>query len=108
MLFRSPGGVLGEMSLITADARSATGRLLRDTRVFKLPAQRFRTMLDEGAPAAFKVVAVIAEILARRLGTMNSKVLELADKLDPGGTTPPPLKDQELAELHRAMQVWSF
>ena len=103
-----PGGVLGEMSLITADARSATGRSLRDTRVFKLPAQRFRAMLGEGAPAAFKVVAVIAEILARRLGAMNTKVLELADKLDPGDATPPPLKDRELAELHRAMQVWSF
>ena len=103
-----PGGVLGEMSLITADARSATGRAMVDSRVLRLPAQPFRALLGEGSTAALKIAAAIAEILARRVATMNSLVLELADKVDPAGKKLPALKDTELAELHRAMQVWSF
>lgn len=102
------GGVLGEMSLITSDLRSATGRAIVDTRVLRLPAQRFRALLEGGSTAALKIVAAIAEVLARRLGTMNSMVLELADKIDPAGTKLPEMKDTQLAELHRKMQVWSF
>jgi CRP-like cAMP-binding protein len=102
------GGVLGEMSLITADMRSATGRAIVDTCVLRLPVQRFRTLLDGGSTAALKIVAAIAEVLARRLATMNTMVLELADKVDPAGRKLPALNDTELAELHRAMQIWSF
>ena len=103
-----PGGVLGEMSLITADSRSATGRAVVDTRVLRLPVRRFRALLEEGSTAALKIAAAIAEVLARRLAAMNTMVLELADKIDPAGSTLPALKDTELAELHRTMQVWSF
>src|SRR5262245_9160437 len=49
-----PGGVLGEMSLITSDARSATGRAAAESRVLRLPADRFRKLLAEGSPAALK------------------------------------------------------
>ena len=103
-----PGGVLGEMSLITADVRSATGRAMVDSRVLRLPAQPFRALLGEASAAALKIAAAIAEVLARRLATMNNMVLELADKVDPAGTKLPGLKDTELVELHRMMQVWSF
>ena len=102
------GGVLGEMSLFTSDARSATGRATVDSRVLRLPVQTFRALLDDGSTAALKIAAAIAEVLARRLATMNSMVLELADKVDPAGKKLPALKDTELAELHRKMQVWSF
>lgn len=104
----APGGVLGEMSLVTSDVRSATGRALVDSRVLRLPAQPFRKLLGEGSTAALKIAAAIAELLARRVATMNSLVLELADKVDPAGKQLPALKDTELAELHRTMQVWSF
>ena len=102
------GGVLGEMSLITSDMRSATGRAIVDSRVLRLPVQRFRTLLDGGSTAALKIAAAIAEVLARRLATMNTMVLELADKVDPAGKKLPALSDTELAALHRTMQVWSF
>jgi CRP-like cAMP-binding protein len=102
------GGVLGEMSLITADVRSATGRATVDSRVLRLPAQGFRSLLQEGSTAALKIAAAIAEVLARRLATMNNMVLELADKVDPSGGTLPALNDTELAGMYRTMQVWSF
>src|SRR5262245_61780135 len=105
-----PGGVLGEMSLITADARSATGRALTRSTVLHLPATEFRALLDAGSLAALKVTAAVANVLARRLATMNSVVLGLAGK-DSGaatGAARAPMKTQDLAELHRTMHVWSF
>ena len=102
------GSVLGEISLLTNEPRSATGRALVRTVALRLPAARFGALLEGGSPAALKIVAAIAEVLARRLATMNTKVMELTDKADSGGTAPHALKDNELAELHRAMQVWSF
>jgi CRP/FNR family cyclic AMP-dependent transcriptional regulator len=103
-----PGGVLGEMSLITQDVRSATGRAIVTSRVLRLPVQPFRKLMDGGSVAALKVAAAIAEVLARRLATMNGMVLELADKVDPAGGKLPAMQDTELVDLHRKMQVWSF
>jgi CRP-like cAMP-binding protein len=102
------GGVLGEMSLVTSEARSATGRALVDTRVLYLPAARFRALLEAGAMAAHKIVAAIAEVLARRLATMNGVVLGLAGSGGDAGSARSALKTQDLAALHRTMQVWSF
>jgi CRP-like cAMP-binding protein len=102
------GGVLGEMSLVTSEVRSATGRALVDTQALYLPAVRFRALLAENSIAAHKMVAAIAEVLARRLATMNGMVLQLAGNPGPAGTERSPLKTQDLAALHRTMQVWSF
>jgi len=110
------GAILGEISLLTSEARSATGRALIDTRVLHLPMQPFRALLasgsgsgsNTGSTAALKMVAAIAEVLSRRLATMNVKVVELAGKLESGGQAQPGVKEKELADLHRAMHVWSF
>lgn len=104
-----PGGVLGEMSLVTADARSATGRALVDARVLHMPAARFRTLLASESVAAHKIVAAIAELLARRLATMNGVVLELTTKAGvPAADVPSLGQTQKMIALHRKMQVWSF
>jgi CRP-like cAMP-binding protein len=102
------GGVLGEMSLVTTDARSATGRALVDTQALYLPAVRFRALLEANSIAAHKMVAAIAEVLARRVATMNGMVLQLAEQPGPAGADSARLKTQDLAALHRTMQVWSF
>lgn len=105
------GAILGEISLLTSEARSATGRALVDTRVLHLPMQPFRALLaggsGAGSTAALKMVSAIAEVLARRLATMNVKVIELAGKAETGGAQGAG-KEKDLADLHRAMQVWSF
>lgn len=104
-----PGGVLGEMSLVTADARSATGRALVDSRVLHLSAARFRDLLAADSVAAHKVVAAIAEVLARRLAAMNGVVLELTTKAGvPAADVPSLGETQKMIALHRTMQIWSF
>ena len=103
------GGVLGEMSLVTADARSATGRALADTRVIHLPAAGFRALLAADSVAAHKVVAAIAEVLARRLAAMNGVVLELTAKAGISAADVPALGEtQKMIALHRKIQIWSF
>jgi|CXWL01.1.fsa_nt_gi CRP-like cAMP-binding protein len=105
----APGGVLGEMSLVTADPRSATGRARVDTRVLHMPAAAFRALLAADSVAAHKVVAAIAELLARRLAAMNSVVLELTAKAGIAAADIPALGEtQKMIALHRKMQVWSF
>jgi len=103
-----PGGVLGEMSLITADARSATGRALTAATVLHLPAAEFRAQLGAGSLAALKITAAVAEVLARRVATMNGLVLGLAAAAPETTGVRAPMKTQDLAELHRTMHVWSF
>ena len=103
-----PGGVLGEMSLVTADARSATGRALVAARVLHLPAARFRALLAADSIAAHKIVAAIAEVLARRLATMNNMVLELTEKTAPAADIPSLGHTQKMIALHREMKIWSF
>src|SRR5258706_739073 len=103
-----PGAVLGEMSLITADARSATGRALAQSTVLRLPAAEFRALLESGSVAALKIATAIAGVLARRLATMNGLVLGLASRPDASATASTGLNTQDLRELHRTMQVWSF
>jgi CRP-like cAMP-binding protein len=103
-----PGGVLGEMSLVTSDARSATGRAIAQTSVLHLPVREFRALLDSGSTAALKIAAAIAEVLARRLATMNSMVLQLTGNAETTAGTRSPMKTQDLREMHRAMHVWSF
>jgi len=104
-----PGGVLGEMSLVTADPRSATGRASVDTRVIHMPADRFRALLEADSVAAHKIVAAIAEVLARRLAAMNGVVLELTAKAGiPAADVPALGKTQKMIALHRRIQIWSF
>lgn len=101
------GEVLGEISLLTSEARSATGRATVPTSVLRLPATRFRKLLEDGAPAALKLAAALAEVLARRLAATNARMLDLAAP-EGGRAERAGLKTEELAELHRALQVWSF
>lgn len=104
-----PGAVLGEMSLVTSDVRSATGRALAPTTVLHLPVREFRALQETGSTAALRITAAIAEVLARRLATMNGMVLQLTGNAESSTTgTRSPMKTQDLREMHRALHVWSF
>jgi CRP-like cAMP-binding protein len=102
------GEVLGEISLLTSEARSASARALAPTDVLRLPAAGFRALLHEDSPAALKLAAGIAEVLARRLAATNARMLGLVDRLEADRAARAGASDEELAELHRTLRVWSF
>ncbi len=95
--------LLGEMSLVTDLRHSATARALTDCECRVLTKPEFLRLLDAGHLAAYKLVATIAEVLARRLYLMDEKIVELAARRD----HPAPV--EELAAFKdKLFSEWSF
>jgi len=70
-----PGQIVGEIEVMTQASRVASLVATEDATVLELAASRFQSMLDEGRPAAVKVVTTIAKTLARRLAAVNQRVV---------------------------------
>ena len=69
--------VVGEMSLITDRPHSATVRALSACEGRLLTRSQFERLLQADSLAAYKVVLILADVIARRLTKMDEKVLEL-------------------------------
>jgi CRP/FNR family transcriptional regulator, cyclic AMP receptor protein len=70
--------VLGEMSLITDRPHSATVRAVTACEFRLLTRAQFDRLLQGESLAAYKVIATLAEVIARRLNRMDEKVMELS------------------------------
>ncbi|MBI4636752.1 MAG: cyclic nucleotide-binding domain-containing protein [Candidatus Rokubacteria bacterium] len=95
--------VLGEMSLVTDQPHSATVRARTDCRFHLLTKTQFHRLLGGESVAAYKLIATVAEVLARRLQRMDDKVLELLARRE--GAAPV----EELAVFKQKLfSEWSF
>ena len=103
-----PGAVFGAISVITRAMRTATARARVDSCVLLLPAEKFQVLVRAGSPAALKLAAGIAEVLAQRLADTNAKLVELADQVEAAQSAPSKERDRQFLELQRALQVLSF
>src|SRR5262245_59602093 len=75
--------VLGEVSLILLRGKyTATVRAETDCDLWVLPKTDFVQMLEKENIAVFKLVATLAEVLARRLVAMDGKMMEMARRGD--------------------------
>jgi CRP-like cAMP-binding protein len=102
------GAIFGAISLLTREPRTASARACVDSQVLLLPHDPFQALLRAGSPAALKIVAGIAEVIAQRLAAANAKLVELADRLESAEDAPAQPGERELIELQRKLQVWSF
>lgn len=75
------GGVLGEVSLLLQQPRSATATALTGLRVFAMERAAFEDMIAAGDPAALKMGFALARALAGRLVEMNDRVVALLDEV---------------------------
>jgi CRP-like cAMP-binding protein len=73
------GGIIGEMGLLNATPRSATARSLTSARLLSLPADRFRTGLEEGSVPMLRLGIAFARILAQRLSSMDERLFSLIE-----------------------------
>jgi len=73
--------VLGEMSLITERPTSATVMAVKDCECQLLTKAQFQRLIASESLAAYKLVVMIAEVLAERLGRLDRKVLELTGQI---------------------------
>lgn len=81
------GAVLGEMSLLREQPRSATVRALSPLRLFAIDRRNFEEMARDGDPAALKVGLAIARVLAARVEALNQRVMALSHTA-PADVTP--------------------
>jgi CRP-like cAMP-binding protein len=69
--------VLGEMGLITERPRSASVKAVTGCEFHLLTKKDFKRMLDEEMVSAFKLVGMLADVMARRLEAADEKLLEI-------------------------------
>src|SRR2546427_1253515 len=70
--------VLGEISLLTEGPHTASVRAKTACEFSLLTTTQFHRLLREESLAAYKVIATLAEVLARRLQRMDEKVVEVS------------------------------
>jgi CRP/FNR family cyclic AMP-dependent transcriptional regulator len=68
---------LGEMSLITDRPTSATVMAVTECELQLLTKAQFQRLIASDSIAAYKLVAIIAGVLAERLAKLDRKILEL-------------------------------
>jgi CRP/FNR family transcriptional regulator, cyclic AMP receptor protein len=107
LAFRGSGDLVGELSAIDEQPRSASVVALEPVEALVLPGARFRALLDQHPQAALALLRVLAERLrdadAKRvrlagyttMGRVASSLVELSDRFGEGGV---PLSQEELAE----------
>ena len=71
----SAGGIVGEMALISEDARSATVRAISPTVVIPIDQRRFLFLVQQTPFFAIRVMRV----MSARLKAMNERVTSIAD-----------------------------
>jgi CRP-like cAMP-binding protein len=95
--------VLGEMSLLTQRRHSASVRATTDCELRLFRSQHLTRLLESESVMAYKVVATIAEVLARRLWLMDEKVLDLAAQRERSNSV------EELAAFRdKLFSEWTF
>ncbi len=72
-----PGEVLGEMSLLLDMPRTATVRALSPLKVFAMDRTAFLDLVQLSDPAVLRLGLELSRVLAKRLTTLNDKVMDL-------------------------------
>src|SRR5437879_1036647 len=94
--------VLGEISLLTEGPHTASVRAKTACEFSLLTTTQFHRLLREESLAAYKVIATLAEVLARRLHRMDEKFVEVSRK------SPSAHVEELTAFKQKLFTEWSF
>jgi CRP-like cAMP-binding protein len=75
------GSVFGESSFFHAQPHSGTVKARTDVRLLRLDREAFDRLLASGSPAAVRVAANAADILAARLQQADKMIVELLNQI---------------------------
>ena len=70
------GGVLGEISLIVDNRRSATATALTPMRLLKLPKPRYTKLMAEDSVPALKLTLALTQVLSQRLRNLDEMLVQ--------------------------------
>lgn len=79
-----PGSIIGEISLIDEQPRSATVTAVGDVKAAVIPSEVIRGMMETDPATAVVIVTNICQVLCRRLRTMNVHIDALLPKSEAG------------------------
>jgi CRP-like cAMP-binding protein len=101
--------ILGEMSLLLDEPRTATATARTECEVWQISREQFRQATESGDQWANRFLLVLSKILAARVSEMNRQLVGLiADKKE-NKPELPHVKIDELQELRdRLFTQWSF
>jgi CRP/FNR family transcriptional regulator, cyclic AMP receptor protein len=74
------GAVIGEMSLLMKERRSATARVKADATVLRIAWRDFEELLSQNPAVAYKIMYALARALALRLKTINLRIGDMANR----------------------------
>jgi len=78
------GEVLGEMGLLLDLPRTATVRATEALRVFAMDRNAFQALVNDGDQAALKFGLELSRVMARRIVSLNKRVVQLLADADVG------------------------
>lgn len=90
-----PNSIIGEMSLLLDEPRAATVVALGQTQLWQVGRQKFQEALSWNERWANQFLFYMAQVLARRLGTMNRELVDMMAKrqaAEPDSATPAELE----------------
>lgn len=86
----SPGAVLGEMAVLEGSLRSATATATLPVTALRLDSDAFAKLIDDGHPAAGRILADLRRTLVARLRAVNARLDALFEaELDLGAAPEP-------------------
>lgn len=75
------GSIVGEMSLITKEKRSASAVVTSDTATtLKVTWKDFEELLTQNPAVAYKLMYSLARVLAHRLRSINARIAEMGER----------------------------
>ena len=93
------GSVLGGMSLLGGDLRSASASAATDVKYLAIRNGPFQKLIAKDNIAALKIVHNLAKVMGKRLAMINEKLVDSMGKTK---------KKEELADFGRILNRWSF
>jgi CRP-like cAMP-binding protein len=74
------GAIVGEMSLLTKEKRSASAVVTQETTVLRVSWKDFEELLTQNPAVAFKLMYALARVLAMRLRNINTRIAEMSER----------------------------
>lgn len=73
-----PGMILGEMSLVAGEPRTASAVCTKEGDALRLSRDQFEGWVAEGRPGAARFLRLLAKVLSQRLEASNKRAIQLA------------------------------
>jgi CRP-like cAMP-binding protein len=104
-----PGAIIGEISLLTYEPRTATAVAVEDSTLWRITREALQLAVSEGEVWATQFLMATAQTLANRLGLVNKQLVRTVASQREAEPRPEATATAELERLRqRLFSEWSF